>query len=387
MKFIIVDDNKKRALQIRDVIASEVNFSSCDIFENTTSARAAMRRTTYDFLILDVVLPKLDETPSSKNGLDLLRIITTNTKLSKPRKIIGITAHIDDISDFRDEFQKCCFSIIEASNSNRLWKKLIIDAVKYDLSSSISKIKNEKNIICVSVHGIRTNGDWQQSLDKLIDDHIGNVDNHIFKYGYFNAILFFLPFCRRHVINKFVRDLSDLVNLHPEKEIYLFAHSFGTYIAVKGIEKTIKNMDEIKLNKLVLSGSVLKSSHNFQSILTKTKVTIINDCGDNDNVLLLSEALVPNTGMAGRVGFYGLNNERFVNRYFKGGHSHYFENEKFMEKYWLPIFSDSTDLKIVDERDKDEISFVFKSLVGNVASFFGNVSWVVVVLCMCFYLF
>ncbi|ULN65432.1 response regulator [Vibrio gigantis] len=377
MKFIIVDDNNKRASQIKELIDSEINATVCDVFSNTTSARAAMRRTSYDFLILDVVLPKLDETPNSKNGLELLRIVTTNPKLSKPRKIIGITAHIDDISEFRDEFQKCCFSIIEASNSNRLWKKLIIDAIKYDLSSSISKLKNEKDIICISVHGIRTNGDWQQSLDQLIDGHLGNVDNNIFKYGYYNAILFFLPFCRKYVINKFVNDLLNLINLNPNKEIYLFAHSFGTYIAVEGIEKALKNTVDIKLNKLVLSGSVLKSTYNFQYILSETNVTIVNDCGDNDNVLLLSEALVPNTGMAGRVGFYGLNNERFINRYFKGGHSHYFENETFMEKYWLPIFSDSTDLKIIDERDKDKSSFVIKSLLGNIASFIGNINWII----------
>jgi hypothetical protein len=54
--------------------------------------------------------------------------------------------------------------------------------------------------------------------------------------------------------------------------------------------------------------------------------------GLDDKILFLSEALVPNTGMAGRIGFYGLNNNRFVNRYFKGGHSHYFEEMKnFME--------------------------------------------------------
>lgn len=73
----------------------------------------------------------------------------------------------------------------------------------------------------------------------------------------------------------------------------------------------------VNIKMLVLSGSVLPSNYDFHKIMTLTDMKLINDCGCDDRILLLSEGLVPNTGMAGRVGFYGLNNARFVNRFLK----------------------------------------------------------------------
>jgi len=104
----------------------------------------------------------------------------------------------------------------------------------------------------------------------------------------------------------------------------------------------------------------------FKKILDNFESTVVNDCGCNDRILLLSEALVPNTGMAGRVGFHGLNNDRFVNRFFKGGHSHYFDkSDSFMEKHWLPLFSTPSSLNAIDERtDRILVSGIGEKLIS-----------------------
>ena len=79
--------------------------------------------------------------------------------------------------------------------------------------------------------------------------------------------------------------------------------------------------------------------------------------------------------MAGKVGFKGNNDSSFVNRIFKGSHTHYFDSEKkFMTTYWLPLFSVNYELELVDRR-KD--SFLRLGLLDKFASFLGQIKEVV----------
>lgn len=385
MNFIIVDDNLQRANEISSLIIENFNSDCCDVFTNVTTARNKLKRKQYDCLILDVILPNLDEIPSSKNGLDFLNLITSHKNYKKPNRIIGITSKKDDISHFRNDFDKCCFTIIEANNTNVLWKKSILDAIKYDFESKLSRSIVSKEIICLSIHGIRTNGVWQQELDRLISDHLPNIENHIFKYGYFNTLLFLVPFFRKKVIDIFVKDVGRLIQNNPDKDVYVFSHSFGTYISIFGLDALVKENNISNLKKIVLSGSVLKSNYDFSNLIDATNVTIVNDCGSSDNILLMSEAIVPQTGMAGRIGFYGLNNNRMVNRFFSGGHSLYFKRDNFMEKYWLPLFIDSQDVKIIDERIKNQPKFILNSLLGDLCSFIGRIYWVSIIVLIVIY--
>ena len=121
--------------------------------------------------------------------------------------------------------------------------------------------------------------------------------------------------------------------------------------------------------------------------MTLTDMKLINDCGCDDRILLLSEGLVPNTGMAGRVGFYGINNARFVNRFFKGGHSHYFdEGSGFMEKYWLPLFYGDYNIEVIDQRCD---SIVTSGIIEKFTSGLGKVKGIIYLtaLFFCFYYF
>ncbi|WP_368082954.1 hypothetical protein [Klebsiella oxytoca] len=79
--------------------------------------------------------------------------------------------------------------------------------------------------------------------------------------------------------------------------------------------------------------------------------------------------------MAGRIGFYGLNNNRFVNRFFKGGHSHYFERGgSFMENYWLPLIGNPEYIEIIDKRDKTSYTNIISE---KIVSFLGKVKEVI----------
>ncbi|KFC90737.1 response regulator [Leclercia adecarboxylata] len=355
MKVLIVDDNITRRTEISNLLIDKVGLSENEIFlaANTQKAKDLLRGICFDFLILDVVLPKRDESPRAQYGLTLLNDIKSRPTLLKPGKIVGITAHFDDIELFRKQFDEHCEVLIEASVRNKEWKGILLKAIQFESTRRLSNYAAENKIICITVHGIRTKGEWQEKLKKIVESNVNTVEFHSYKYGYFTVISFFIPFLRTIRLKHFAAQLKSIRDRNEhKKEIMFFCHSFGTYIVTKAINDfLLKKNEKINVRLIVLSGSVLPSKFDFKLILDKTNARIVNDCGSDDKILFLSEALVPNTGMAGRIGFYGLNNNRFVNRYFEGGHSHYFEeNNNFMEKYWLPLIGNPESIEIIDNR-------------------------------------
>ncbi|WP_376901292.1 alpha/beta hydrolase [Aeromonas veronii] len=371
MRIIIVDDDSQRANEIAMALskAKICDIEQVDISYNTQSARKRMSVTCYDILILDVILPKRNELPTAKNGLAFLKEITHRSQLEnekrriyKPGFIIGITADADDIISYREEFNSFCFSIIEATYKNIGWKSTLINAIQYQQSSKINSDVSNIKKVCVTVHGIESLGLWQQKFKKLISSHTGDVSFETYKYGVFSAFFFLTTITRFYEVNRFKRALREILKNHSDKEVYVFCHSFGTFITVKAIEK-LSSEELKKIKYIVLAGSVLKSSYNFSPILEKSSAVIVNECGSNDIPLLLSESIVPRTGMAGRIGFKGSNNDRFVNRFFVGGHSHYFKNDdEFMRLYWLPLFEASYSPQLIDKRKDDSWSNLINTM-------------------------
>lgn len=360
MKVLVVDDNESRMLEIKNLLSDNLELSENDIYtaNKTQDAKTLLRNICFDFLILDVVLPKRDEIPSAKFGLSLLNDIKNRPNIKKPGKIVGITAHFEDIKFFRKEFDSHCEVLIEASIRNKEWKGILLKAIKFESIRKASSYTSENNVMCITVHGIRTKGSWQEKLKKIIDSRVDKLDFHAYKYGYFTVISFFIPFLRNIKIKHFSNQLENIIHREGKsKKIIFFCHSFGSYIAIKAINNFfLKKNKDINIRLIVLAGSVLPSNFDFRLILEKTNAKIVNDCGSDDKILLLSELFVPNTGMAGRIGFYGLNNNRFVNRFFKGGHSHYFEDDKcFMEKHWVSLVGDFSVTEAVDQRNNDSI--------------------------------
>jgi CheY-like chemotaxis protein len=133
----------------------------------------------------------------------------------------------------------------------------------------------------------------------------------------------------------------------------IVAHSFGTHVVAWGLRRARKAP---RIHTLILSGSVLRAGHVWEDALPKRIGRLINECGHRDNVLILSQALVPLTGMAGRVGFVGLLGQNFVNRYYNFGHSGYFTDASgapdvsFMRDQWLPLLRGDEPVEEHDER-------------------------------------
>lgn len=205
--------------------------------------------------------------------------------------------------------------------------------------------------VLITVHGIRTFGQWQHRLATLVRSKIPSIQVESYGYGYFSLVAFLIPPLRWLATIRFRRELTRICAKYPHAQVTVVAHSFGTHLVAWGI-RGIPEARRPQIHTIILAGSVLRSDFPWAELLDSGHVQqVVNDCGIDDAVLILSQFCVLLTGMAGRVGFLGASNNRFKNRFFKGGHSHYFEGDYFMSTHWVPwLVADEPDAPDVDQR-------------------------------------
>jgi WD40 repeat protein len=225
--------------------------------------------------------------------------------------------------------------------------------------------------LVISVHGIRTYGNWQERLEGLLGAN--STDRQLtvinYKYGYFPTIAFILPFLRWLIVRRFGRFLLDMVQGEQWDRIDLVGHSFGTHIiawALYGLDERIRP----SVNTVIFAGSVLKNNFPWQVLLGRSVKRLVNDCGVRDEVLILNQLVVLFTGMAGRLGFNGGTGRTFRNRFFYYGHSGYFltdgrPDDSFMQRYWLPLLLTDSDPELVDARRASALGGIYMTLLNN----------------------
>lgn len=355
MRILIVDDDESRSAGLADyllkqsiAVPGDMDRASC-----TDVAKALMRAKYYDAIVLDVVLPKrVGERPSSSFGLQLLDQIGREAFIKKPEKVIGLTAHIEDLNAYRDAFEDVCAVVIEASGPSDSWRAKIASALAYTSSSQISRFATNQEIVIFTVHGIRTYGGWQSKLKSLVETHTDKVSFHSYQYGYFSTLSFLIPYVRDIEVSRLIQRVQPYLHDVGDRTTYIFCHSFGTYLVVNALRKMFTASESSPTVCLVLCGSVLPSNFNWEFVRKSQNFRVVNDCGTNDYVLWLSNAAALGLGMAGKCGFHGFNDDRFSNRFFRGGHSLYFDaTGEFMRTYWLPLLTDANYLSPHDDRE------------------------------------
>lgn len=358
IKILIVDDDITRKDKIINLLKQQEwkNFIEITWCDTSNKTRESCKIHQYDILILDVLLPKKDDdTANALEGLKLLKDLSTKQKYLTPKKIIGITADIQSIEQYKQTFNMYTSVVYEAKKHQNKWLELILQYISNIISSQLTVKSRKKDTIVISLHGIRTFGEWQNDFSDTINNHLHNVKHHAFKYGFFGFILFLFPIFRYLKAAHLSKLIYQVIQENPDKKIYIFAHSYGTYVIAHLLESyEFKN----KIHMLFFAGSVLPDSYNVKNKLGPKVKRIVNDCATNDLVLIINKLFVTFLGDAGRVGFIGDNYSEFANRYFKGGHSVYFEKENgknFIEENWIPYILDDKELKIIDERTKSSI--------------------------------
>jgi tetratricopeptide (TPR) repeat protein len=210
----------------------------------------------------------------------------------------------------------------------------------------------------LTLHGIRTHGQWQERLGALLRGAESSVEVRHFKYGVFSLISYAVPLLRMINVWRFRRYLERLARKHPGARVDIVAHSFGTFIVGHSLKKIAPELG-LRVNTVILSGSVLKVWFPWDELIENGLVRrVVNECGTNDDILVVTQLGILFTGMAGRIGFSGILHDSFKNRFYEFGHSGYFEPygedegpeadraSAFMRQRWVPLLT--TDEPVPD---------------------------------------
>jgi hypothetical protein len=209
-------------------------------------------------------------------------------------------------------------------------------------------VQSRKHLILI-VHGIRTYGPWQDRLETLIRAEASQqnsiqLDIRHYKFGFFTIFSFLVPWFRDIAVKQFRNHLSSILDEGRFDRIDIVAHSFGTFLSIKGLSG-LDRQRNVHFQTVILCGSVLSPNDDLSRLIGPGRLVgrIVNDCGTKDAVLLLTLGIV-GVGMGGRLGLQGFQSQSFINRYFEFGHGGYFSNE-FMGDWWLPLLLDDEPVR------------------------------------------
>jgi len=192
--------------------------------------------------------------------------------------------------------------------------------------------------VLFSIHGIRTYGQWAQTLTKVMVNHGFVVSS--FSYGYLSFARFLLPSPRQQVTDHFaewfraqVKDLGICNSAEPADRPSIIAHSFGASVVATALQEHC----DIRIDKLILCGSIIPCDFDWETLFDRRQIELIhNEVGTRDIWADLVRHLVSGTGASGRRGF-NTANERCKNEQYEGyGHCDYLK-PSHIEKRWLPV--------------------------------------------------
>jgi pimeloyl-ACP methyl ester carboxylesterase len=188
-----------------------------------------------------------------------------------------------------------------------------------------AELDKRKHAVLI-LHGIRDVAPWSTAVRKAFQ----GTDTEVTPIGmaFVDLMAFVLPWSRSKRI-EWIR--SQIASYSAQEyRVSIIAHSFGTYIVGKILEK----YPEIKLHRLVLCGAILPRQFEWQKIFGRNILSshVINDCGTNDWWPIVASSFIWGCDASGTFGF---TQHGVTDRYHVFGHSGAL-NEEFAAKYWVP---------------------------------------------------
>jgi len=196
---------------------------------------------------------------------------------------------------------------------------------------SIEVDSQTSNMLVILIHGIRTNASYYADVRKVLEENGFKVE--FTNYDRFDLIRFLLPFdvLRKKAAAKVEKQIDNAIFMNKGvEEVSIIAHSFGTYL----FGKILAEKANLKVNKVILCGSVLRSDFNFANMRHKFDSPILNEVGTRDHWPAIAEAVTIGYGAAGTWGF---KNSPVVDRWHNRLNHVDFNNGEFCKKYWVPF--------------------------------------------------
>lgn len=186
----------------------------------------------------------------------------------------------------------------------------------------------------IFVHGILSPGFWMNTLrplflaEQMIVRPIGFHVLDIFR---------FLFGRRRQAIDRVKQQIQSAVAAHPDAELTIIAHSFGTYVVSRILDEDFS----IKLTRLIMCGGIVPRDYRwdkvarFNSQNANANVDIVNEISGRDRWPIMARH---STYGYGDVGTIGCQDNNVQDRRHYIPHSGYL-TATFAQQYWIPFFN------------------------------------------------
>ena len=186
----------------------------------------------------------------------------------------------------------------------------------------------------IFVHGILSPGFWMNTLrplflaEQMIVRPIGFHVLDIFR---------FLFGRRRQAIDRVKQQIQSAIAAHPDAELTIIAHSFGTYVVSRILDEDFG----IKLTRLIMCGGIVPRDYRwdkvarFNSQNANANVDIVNEISGSDRWPIMARH---STYGYGDVGTIGCQDNNVQDRRHYIPHRGYL-TATFAQQYWIPFFN------------------------------------------------
>lgn len=158
MKILIMDDKADKLEQITQVLTDMCGLLESEIHHarSITSGRQLLFKTTYDLLVLDLVLPLYDGGQAeAEKSRKFIEEFERFPRIKKPIVIIGMTEHDEEFNEMQAIYKEKLWDLIQYSQSSIDWTYTLQRAVQkvMDIRTSLytslqSKCQFDIRIIC-----------------------------------------------------------------------------------------------------------------------------------------------------------------------------------------------------------------------------------------------
>lgn len=196
---------------------------------------------------------------------------------------------------------------------------------------SIGQSREERHIV-ISLHGIRTRGEWQKRLAPELAA-AGFIPEPL-DYGFFCLMKLLDPWSRRRQIDWFRDEYTRVRQRFPTATISIVAHSMGTYLVARSMEI----YEEVEFSKVIFCGAIVRQDYPWSGIMNRSQsLRVLNDYGSMDIWARIVEWVVSDAGQSGLRGFRDGGAGRVVQRcHPEFRHSDYFYTLNYQNN-WIPF--------------------------------------------------
>ncbi len=204
----------------------------------------------------------------------------------------------------------------------------------------------------ITIHGIRSRAAWQKQLSNIAPPPFRIIS---YDYGHFHLLYLTVAQYRRREVEKFANWFFEEMKKRRDKSRLpsIIAHSFGTYIIATALDK----YPSIKIDKLILCGSVLPIEFDWQKLISRDQISCIRNEYSRDDIWVRFPWIVSRSmGKSGAVGFNWENCSLHENIEHPFHDHRGYLNPQHMRSNWLPYLNRAIPrLKTLDGRNADSI--------------------------------